>query len=172
MRKQQEAEALLYIHSDGITESEILSILSITTIEWRAIESALSEKYNISHSGILFSRYGDTYVLETHPKMYSLLSDLIPQKTQKSLSQQAMEVLAIIAYKQPITRLEVEQIRGVQSTSVFDTLLSRGFIKEAGRLEAIGKPYIYKTTDAFLHHFSMQSLDELPPLEIEVDDAD
>lgn len=171
MRKIQQAEALLYIYSDGMREQDIRNALQITALEWRTIEAALFEKYDASNSGILFSKYGDTYLFETHPSMYQFLSERVPQKTQKSLSQQAMEVLAIIAYRQPITRLEVEQIRGVQSTSVFDTLLSRGLIEEDGRLDTIGKPFIYKTTDAFLQHFSLQDLSELPPLQLEDDDA-
>lgn len=162
-----QAEALLYIWSDGLTEKQILEALRITPLEWNQIIVELEKKYHPDHSGIILRRHGNTWLFETNPNLYARISSWLPIKPQKNLSQQALEVLAIIAYQQPVTKLSVEQIRGVQSSSVFDTLLSRNLIREAGRLETLGKPYLYETTDEFLRYFSIQDLSELPPLPIE-----
>ncbi len=122
-------------------------------------------KYNTKDSGIILQRNGETWSFQTHPDCQESIAALLPLKPQKNLSQQALEVLAIVAYQQPITKLAVEQIRGVQSSSVFETLLSKDLISEAGRLETIGKPFLYKTTDEFLRYFMISDLSELPPLE-------
>jgi segregation and condensation protein B len=98
-----------------------------------------------------------------------IIARLIKSKSKKRLSQAALEALAIIAYKQPISKPLVEQIRGVNSNEVVNTLIDKGFVKIAGRSDAIGKPLLYGTTDDFLKHFGLKSLKELPPLK-EIDE--
>lgn len=166
------AEAMLYLWSDGLTEKQLRESLQVTPVEWLAIEKQLMEKYG-PDSGIVYEKHGETRLFATHPSLHTDLSELLQAQPKKSLSRQALEVLSIIAYKQPTTRLVVEQIRGVQSSGIFDTLLERGLIKEAGRLDTIGKPYIYETTDEFLRYFSLEDLSDLPPVdEMSVRDAD
>lgn len=167
---RKQAEAILYLWSDGLTEKQILQALQITPLEWNQIVTELEQKYSRESSGIVLSRHGDTWQFTTHPELHDVISGWLPLKPQKNLSQQALEVLAIIAYQQPVTKLAVEQIRGVQSSSVFETLLSRDLIREAGRLETIGKPFVYETTDEFLRYFSLRDLSDLPPLP-ETEDA-
>ena len=160
------AEALLFLWSDGLTVKQLKEALSVHAKEWERVEAELEQKYG-EHSGIIYEKHGDTRLFSSHPDLYPVISDLMQQKPAKSLSRQALEVLSIIAYRQPVTRLVVEQIRGVQSSGIIDTLLTRGLIREAGRLDAIGKPYIYETTDEFLRYFSLESLAELPPVDVE-----
>ena len=165
MRQNHEAraEALLYVWSDGLTERQIMQALDLSPLEWTETSEALKNRFN-EQSGIVLKRHGDTWLFETNPRFHDDIAGLLPLKPTKNLSQQAMEVLAIIAYRQPVTKLAVEQIRGVQSSSVFETLLSRGLIQEAGRMDTIGKPYLYETTDEFLRYFSLGDLSELPAL--------
>lgn len=166
------AEAILFLWSDGLTVKQLMESLSVSPVEWLDIERQLQEKYG-HDSGIQFSVHGDTRLFTTHPALHNTISEMQESRPEKNLSRQALEVLSIIAYKQPATRLEVEQIRGVQSTGIFETLVARGLIREAGRLETIGKPYIYETTDEFLRYFSLADLSELPPLrQSEAEDAD
>ena len=98
-----------------------------------------------------------------------IIARLIKSKSKKRLSQAALEALAIIAYKQPISKPLIEQIRGVQSNEVVNTLIDKGFVHIAGRSDAIGRPLLYGTTDDFLKHFGLKSLRELPPLK-EIDE--
>ena len=158
------AEALFYLWSDGLTVKQLRDALSVSQTQWIAIEEQLETKYG-NNSGIVYAKHGDTRLFVTHEALHDTIAGLLHTRPQKSLSRQALEVLSIIAYKQPTTRMVVEQIRGVQSAGIIETLLGKNLIQEAGRLETIGKPYLYKTTDEFLRYFSLSDLSELPPLE-------
>lgn len=157
-------EALLFIWSGGLSTEEIAKMVRMTTSQTTKALEELQRKYSPDTSGIVLSRYGNTWLLETNASCFSLIQSAIGEENPKNLSQQAMEVLSIIAYRQPVTRVEVEAIRGVRSSSVFDTLLARELIREAGRKDTVGKPYLYETTDTFLRVFSLSSLEELPAM--------
>ena len=114
-------------------------------------------------------KFDEYYQLVTKKNNNEFIKKLVNKKTTKKLSNPAMEILAIIAYKQPITRLEIEEIRGIKSTSSIDSLVNRDLVKEVGRLDKIGKPILYGTTDEFLRVFSLDSLKKLPKVhEIEL----
>ncbi len=114
--------------------------------------------------GIVVKRYGDHLRLETRAEFAPYVERLLQPVQRQSLSQTAMETLAVIAYRQPTTKGEVEQVRGVKCDYSVQSLLAKGLIKEVGRKEALGRPILYATTDKFLEHFGISDLRELPPL--------
>ncbi|MDW8071163.1 MAG: SMC-Scp complex subunit ScpB, partial [Anaerolineae bacterium] len=117
--------------------------------------------------GVRVQRHGEQLQLVTAPGAARYVERLLGLSGGGSLSPAALETLAIIAYKQPITRPEIEAVRGVNSDSVLRTLLSKGLIQEVGRLETVGRPVLFGTTLEFLQYFGLSGLDELPPLEEE-----
>ena len=114
--------------------------------------------------GITVKRYGDHIRLETRPEYAPYVERMLQPVQRQSLSQTAMETLAVIAYRQPTTKAEVEQVRGVKCDYSVQSLLQKGLIKEVGRKEALGRPILYATTDRFLEHFGISDIRELPPL--------
>ena len=114
--------------------------------------------------GIVVKRYGDHLRLETRAEYAPYVERMLQPVQRQSLSQTAMETLAVIAYRQPTTKGEVEQVRGVKCDYSVQSLLAKGLIKEVGRKEALGRPILYATTDKFLEHFGISDLRELPPL--------
>ena len=158
-------EGLLFISGDdGLTMEDLVKTLEY---DQQAIFDALTKlktKYKDQSSGIELEQFGDVYKLLTKPSISRYATKLFTQIENHSLSQSALEVLSIIAYKQPITRVEIEEIRGVGCDMMLRKLQARGLIQEAGRSEAPGRPFLYEVTPAFLDAFQLVSLDELPPL--------
>ena len=158
-------EGLLFISGDdGLTMEDLVKTLEY---DQQAIFDALTKlktKYKDQSSGIELEQFGDVYKLLTKPSISRYATKLFTQIESHSLSQSALEVLSIIAYKQPITRVEIEEIRGVGCDMMLRKLQARGLIQEAGRSEAPGRPFLYEVTPAFLDAFQLVSLDELPPL--------
>lgn len=130
----------------------------------------LSAEYEKRNSGIELLRLENKYQLATRPEYADCIKRAMEEKRQAPLSQAALEVLAIIAYNQPVTKSFIEQVRGVDCSGVISSLLRRELIEEAGRLDLPGRPLLYCTTTNFLRTFCISSLDELPPLP-ENDDA-
>ena len=122
------------------------------------------EEFNVNR-GLKIVRIGDSFQLSTQEECFPWIQDLAVEYEKVKLSNAAIETLSIIAYKQPITRMEIEAIRGVKSDKVLDSLLTRSLVEEAGRLDQPGKPKIYRTTDVFLKFLSINSLDDLPEIE-------
>ena len=144
--------------------SELSAALEVSELETiRAVEeleSALDEHKR----GITVKRYGDHLRLETRAEYAPYVEKMLQPVQRQSLSQTAMETLAVIAYRQPTTKGEVEQVRGVKCDYSVQSLLQKGLIKEVGRKEALGRPILYATTDKFLEHFGISDIRELPPL--------
>lgn len=158
-------EEILYIWAEPIDLEEISKIIydyEKSDIK-EALEEMIEERENKS-SGLLIKSFDDRYQFVTRKEHEKYLENLL-KSSPKKLSNSAMETLSIIAYKQPITRAEIDKIRGMNSQSTLDSLLSKGLIKENGRLDRIGKPIIYVTTNQFLRHFDIESLDQLPVIE-------
>ena len=126
--------------------------------------SALQEKYNTPHSGVHLLRLGESAQFCTNPAYIQPVRDVLDLKRNTPLSQAAMEVLAVVAYNQPVTKAFVEQVRGVDCSGVIGSLTLKGLIEERGRLELPGRPLLYGTTDAFLRCLNIRSLADLPPL--------
>ena len=127
--------------------------------------NSLIDDYKINNRGIQIIKLQDKYQMCTNKEYSSFVKNILEPKRKKTLSQATLETLTIIAYKQPITKVELEEIRGVKSDKVVQTLLENELIYEAGRLDKIGKPIIYKTTNEFLKLLNIEKLEDLPPIE-------
>lgn len=166
MKYQAEIMALLYTSGDqGMSLDTIAELLEIQKPALRQILFQIKEKLDKSDdSGLTIVQNNELYKLLTKAKYGSLLSQYFKTGLATTLSQAALEVLAIIAYKQPITRVEIDTIRGVQSSGTLQTLIVRQLVKEKGRKNVAGKPIIYGTTEEFLDYFALENLSELPDI--------
>ncbi|KYD09801.1 SMC-Scp complex subunit ScpB [Saccharococcus caldoxylosilyticus] len=158
-------EGLLFAAGDeGLSLQQIASVLEIKEEQAKEIISALKEEYERGQRGIQLVELAGVFQLATKKEHASYLKKLVESPSSTSLSQAALETLAIIAYRQPITRAEIEEIRGVKSDKPIQTLMARALIKEVGRAEGTGRPILYGTTKEFLDYFGLKTLEELPPL--------
>lgn len=158
-------EALLFIWGDPMSLTDISNILEMEEQQVQKILDEMMDDFEYNRRGIRIIRVRDKYQLSTRPEHYQWISKLTEKKENKGLSNAALETLAIIAYKQPITKSEVEAIRGVRCDKAIDTLLSRSLIREVGRLDKTGRPIVYGTTDEFLRYFGLEELKDLPKLD-------
>ena len=166
MNKLAVLEGLLFVvGEDGLTINQIMDILEISNDEAKQLISELKEKYDAVTSGIRINFLGNTFKLTTKNEHRSYYQKLIENPDSNVLSQAALETLAIIAYNQPVTRLDVDDIRGVSSSQMIRKLVAKGFIKEAGRSDSLGRPILYKTTSEFLDYFGLATIDDLPKME-------
>lgn len=160
-------EGLLFVAGDeGIDTKQLETILEL---EKEAIEDILNDMkgdYKRENRGIQIIQIAESYQLTTLPEHAPYFERLASSPTHSTLSQAALETLAIVAYKQPITKADIEEIRGVKSDRAITTLVNKNLIKEVGRMEAIGRPILYGTTKDFLDYFGLKSLKDLPlPIE-------
>ncbi|MEJ9280264.1 SMC-Scp complex subunit ScpB [Ureibacillus thermosphaericus] len=159
-------EALLFVVGDeGLTVKQLAELLDVGEVDIEAGLSELKTLYeNNDASGLTIKQLSDTYLLTTKPELANTIKKLVENPNSQVLSTASLEVLAIIAYKQPITRAEIEDLRGVKSERPIQTLASRGLIREVGRAEGTGRAILYGTTKEFLNYFGLSNLSELPPL--------
>lgn len=158
-------EALLFVAPNPVRVGELARALGVSDEE---VEAALEQLATVrKNGGILLQRQGDRVQLVTAPDLAGDVERFLGLDLSSRLSSAALETLAIIAYKQPVTRAQIEAIRGVNSDSVLRALLNKGLIEEVGRLDTVGRPILYGTTMAFLQYFGLSDLSELPPLEDE-----
>ena len=156
-------EGLLFVADEPVTVARLAEALEMET---DAVEAALNEiSADGANRGVRLQRRGDRVQLVTRPEAAAYIERFMGLENSGRLSQAALETLSIVAYRQPCTRAQIEVVRGVNCDSVLKNLLSKGLIEENGRLETVGHPFLYSTTFAFLQHFGLRSLDELPPLE-------
>lgn len=169
-------EALIFASDDVITSNEIINAIKEidgddTDISASDIDNcveSLNEKYNQAEISFHIIKIAGGYSFATRPDYAKYLGYLSTEKSKRRLSQAALETLAIIAYKQPITKPEIESIRGVNSDYMINTLLEKNLITIKGRAETIGRPLLYSTTDEFLKYFGLDKISDLPkPREIE-----
>ena len=167
-------EALLFVAGDeGMTVKQLAQYIDVDIMDIEAGLSELQSQYNEEEQrGITIKQMAGTYQLTTKPEVSDTLKKLIENPTNQVLTGASLEVLAIIAYKQPITRAEVEDLRGVKSERPIATLVSRALIQEVGRAEGTGRAILYGTTKEFLNYFGLKNINELPPLPDEVDEED
>lgn len=157
-------EAILFVAGEAVMVDDLAKALSTDV---KDIESALAEmrdEYDFAQRGVMLRRFGRQVQLTTRPLYAVDVVHLLQPVQRQSLSQAVMETLAVIAYKQPVTRAEIELVRGVKCDYSVQSLTNKGLIMEVGRKEALGRPILYGTTDAFLQHFGLSSLDDLPPM--------
>ena len=156
-------EALIFASPGPISQKRIAELLDLAPRTIESIVKDIQDKYRRDKSGIQIVFVAGGYEMTTRPEFADYVSKLNIEVRQ-SLSHPALETLAIIAYRQPITRPELENIRGVRVDSVLNTLMERRLIRVSGRKKAPGSPALYSTTSTFLQWFGLSSLDELPPL--------
>jgi segregation and condensation protein B len=159
-------ESLLFAAGDeGLTMKQICEVLELDEIMAVQIMKELEEEYKENgNRGITLVQMAGAYQLVTKKEYSPYLKKLVESPHTSTLSQAALETLAIIAYKQPITRMEIEEIRGVKTERPLHTLVGKALIKEVGRVEAAGRAYLYGTTKAFLDYFGLKNIKDLPPL--------
>ena len=159
-------EGLLFVLGDeGITIEEICEIMIINEVEAKKLLSDLNHEYESESRGIKISYLGERFKLTTK-KEHALYYKKLVDTKESILSQAQLEVLAIIAYNEPITRVEIDEIRGIQSAHIVKKLLSKDLIKTCGKSDMPGKPNLYKTTKEFLDYFGLSSLSDLPEVSI------
>ena len=149
---------------EAVSMKELARALKIEDKIVRDEIKALKDEYDYEQRGFLLKRFGDKVQLATRPLYNQDVVRLLQPVQQQSLSQAAMETLAVVAYKQPVTRAEVEQIRGVKCDYSLQSLMVKGLIRETGRKDTIGRPILFGTTDEFLSHFGLEGLEDLPPM--------
>lgn len=157
-------EAILFVAGEAVSVKDLAKALRITEQELVRYLNELSDEYDYRQRGFLLKRFGENVQLATRPLYSEDVVRLLQPVQQQSLSQAAMETLAVVAYKQPVTRAEVEQIRGVKCDYSLQSLMNKGMIQEIGRKDTIGRPILFGTTDGFLSHFGIRSLEDLPPM--------
>lgn len=157
-------EALLFLAAEPLSISRMKDITGLPEQELTSLIEELRAEYMERSGGVLISAIAGGYQMHTNPEHSAWASKLKGSSAAPKLSRAALESLAIIAYKQPLTRAEVEVLRGVNADGVFKTLVERKLIKIVGRKEAPGKPFLYGTTREFLVHFGLKDLTELPTL--------
>lgn len=167
-------ESLLFAAGDeGLSLKQIANVLEVEEIKAEEILAELQSDYdNDDHRGITMIQAAGVYQLATKKEHANYLKKLVESPGAGHLTQAALETLAIIAYKQPITRAEIEEIRGVKTERPLHTLSSRALIKEVGRAEGTGRAILYGTTKEFLDYFGLKNIKELPPLPEKVDEAE
>lgn len=160
-------EGLLFVvGDDGITISSICDILNIEEEEAKKLVLDLKKDYMSDERGLRIDYLGNSLKLTTKEEHKEYYRKLV-EDSNSTLSQSALETLVIIAYNEPITRIKVDEIRGISSSQMIRKLVAKGFLKEVGREDIPGRPILYKTTDEFLDYFGLSSKDDLPVLKNE-----
>lgn len=171
-------EGLLYVQGDlGLTIEQVSEVLEITEEEAKQLILSLKQDYINEDRGLRINYLGNCFKLTTKVEHKEYYQKLLDNPKNNTLSNQALETLAIIAYNEPITRLMVDEIRGVSSREMIKKLVAKGLVKEVGRSELPGRPILYQTTSEFLDYFGLASKDELPKFdniveEVTIDSVD
>ncbi len=160
-------EALLFVAPGSVTSHQLAQALDLPVVEIEKGLQELENRYSLNKElyGLRLQIHKDRYQLTSAPEAAIFIEKFLGLETSSHLSRAALEALAIIAYKQPVTRPQIDSIRGVNSDGVLKNLLNKGLIQEIGRAEAPGRPILYSSTSEFLQYFGLNSIDELPPLE-------
>lgn len=168
-RAEMEAalEAILFVATEPLERDKLLEVFSEREAEEAesALEAVLERYQREPERGVVVEEVAGGLRLVTRPELHAYLRRFFEITGRSKLSMAALETLAIVAYRQPITGPEIHELRGVQPSGVLKTLLDRRLIKISGRRQVVGKPFVYRTTREFLMHFGLQNLDDLPPLE-------
>ena len=157
-------EAILFVAGEPVRVDDLARALQVTP---KALEEAidkLRDEYDFNQRGFCLKRFGPQVQLATRALYARDVVRLLQPVQRQSLSQAAMETLAVVAYRQPVTRAEVEQVRGVKCDYSIQSLINKELIQEVGRKDTLGRPILYGTTDAFLSHFGISTLEDLPPM--------
>lgn len=166
-------ESVLFVTGEPLPKAEVANLFDLTSIELNAFLTDMESELRENERGVRLFVTDDTVQLVTEPKYNGWLIKLLAPPKEKNLSDSMLETLSVIAYRQPVTRADIEAVRGVRCEYAVSQLLKQGFIKELGRKDVVGRPMLFGTTDAFLRRFGLHSLEELPPMpEIETDEEE
>lgn len=157
-------EAILFANGSSVETKRISQALEITEKQAEEYISALIDDYNSANRGITIIKLDEAYQMVSSKEYAPQIRTVMDLRRNTPLSQAALEVLAVVAYNQPVTKAFVEQVRGVDCSGVIGSLTAKGLVEEKGRLELPGRPLLYGTTENFLRCFNINSLEELPPL--------
>lgn len=157
-------EGILFAMGDAVTVAELSKALDLPAEECKAIVESLAQQYKEENRGIQIIKINDGYQMCTSKEVYEYLIKLAKQPKKYVLTEVLLETLSIVAYKQPVTKAEIEKIRGVSSDHAVNRLVEFGLVQELGRLDAPGRPMLFGTTDDFLRAFGISSVEELPVL--------
>lgn len=157
-------EGILFAAGEPVKAAKLAVVLDVSIEEVKTAVEELKEEYNTDKRGFNIIDIMEGYQICSRPEYYTYIQEILGEQRNQPLSNAAMEALAIIAYKQPITRAQIEAVRGVNSDGCVNRLYERGLIEEAGRLDAPGRPILYVTTPTFLRCFGLKSPEELPPI--------
>lgn len=157
-------ENILFAAGDSMGIGELAAFLGKDEAELTALLKEEIVRREREDSGLVIKRFEDRVQLATREEYAEMLFSLFGESSEEELTRAMLETLSIIAYKQPVTRGEIEELRGVNTSYVLGVLLEKNLIHEAGRKEALGRPILYATSEGFLRHFGLSSLEELPPL--------
>ncbi len=157
-------EAILFVAGDAVEIRDLARALDLDEKKVQTLLKEIGSEYDYRQRGFMLKRFGSKVQLATRPLYAEDVIHLLQPVQRQSLTQAAMETLAVVAYRQPVTRAEVEQIRGVKCDYSLQSLTAKGLIQEIGRKETIGRPILFGTTDEFLSRFGIENLEQLPPL--------
>ena len=157
-------EAVLFACGDPVEPERLSAAIGVEKGALSQLADMLNDAYSENHSSLTVLRLGGSYQLAVRTEYYDCVKAAAENKKNAPLSPAAMEVLTIIAYNQPVTKSFVEHIRGIDSSSVVNSLVEKCLLEEAGRLDVPGRPIAYRTTPVFLRCFGLESIDDLPPL--------
>lgn len=158
-------EAILFAMGNSVEIAQLAAALEVSEEEIIEAAGALSEQYRERGSGIAINRYDDAFQLSTRPDQYKYLIRIAKTPKKQVLTDTLLETLSIIAFRQPVTKLEIQHIRGVNSDYAVNKLVSYELVQEVGRKEAPGSPILFGTTEQFLRTFGLSSVEDIPPLE-------
>lgn len=163
-RYRAAVEAILFACAEPISAQQIAQAVGVDVFEIQQTLVTLKAEYSRQGRGICLLQLEDRWQMAARTEYLSMIQSVMATRKNTPLSPAALEVLAIIAYNQPVSRAFVEQVRGVDSSSTIQKLMQRGLVEEAGRLDLPGRPLSFRTTDVFLRTFGLSGLEELPPL--------
>lgn len=158
-------EGILFAAGEPVKSSKLAAVLESTVDEIDKAAKKLQESYDKNMRGLKIIEIDEGYQLCSRPEYYAYIQDVLGEQRRQALSNAAMEALAIIAYKQPVTKGQVEFIRGVNSDGAVNRLAERGLVEECGRLDAPGRPILFRTTQNFLRCFGLKTPQELPAID-------
>ncbi len=164
-------EAILFVSGEAVSIRRLAAALKLDVPVVRREIEALRELYDAGQRGFVIKEFGEMVQLATRAAYSEDVVRMLQPIQQQTLSQSAMETLAVVAYRQPVTRAEIEQIRGVKCDYSLQALMQKGLILETGRKDTVGRPILYGTSDEFLSHFGLKDLSCLPPLPQEAQDT-
>ncbi len=163
-------ESLLFVSDEPVDAVQLAKALDVTLESVEAGLRRLDKLYHVTGRGLRLQAREGQYSLVTAPEAAGAIEDFLNLDLTTKLSGPALETLAVVAYRQPVTRLQIEAVRGVDCAGVLRSMTQRGLIEEVGRLETVGRPILYGVTDLFMQHFGLMDLAELPPLETQDED--